>query len=344
MVDDTMVERFEGCLVGGAIGDALGYPVEFDSYEGICGQFGQDGIRAYSIHPWAGCAQFSDDTQMTLFSASGLLQVGAGASDEECNSSVYGAYLDWLHTQDRMFAGHPGTSPLLAEEQLYSRRAPGNTCLSALYGGEMGLMEQPINTSKGCGGVMRVAPMGLYFEDPTRAVHVAAMAAAITHGHPLGYISAAALAYIVNRCVHSEAVSLAAVIDDCASQLPGWFDSERFYADSMARQLQLAASLAENDTCDHDDIVRLGEGWIGDEALAIAVYCCLRHHDSFDGAVIAAVNHGGDSDSTGAIAGNIMGAWLGMAAIGQQWLEQLELRELLTRTADELCEALHINS
>ena len=344
MAKDTLRDKFEGCLVGGAVGDALGYPVEFNSYESICDQFGQEGIRAYDISPWAGCAQFSDDTQMTLFTASGLQQAGLDASDDECNSSVYRAYLDWLHTQNRMFDEHPGTSPLLDEDQLYARRAPGTTCLSALHSGEMGRMEQPINSSKGCGGVMRVAPMGLFLVDPDRAARVAAMAAAITHGHPLGYISAAALAFIVNECVYAGPSSLEDVVDDCANRLPVWFASQRHYADDMAQLLRQAVELVHNDSRDHDNIVRLGEGWVGEEALAIAVYSCLRHSESFDEAIITAVNHGGDSDSTGAIAGNIMGAWLGLAVIGQQWLEQLELRDLLLETADSLYETLQVDS
>ena len=344
MADTSTLDRFQGCLLGGAAGDALGYPVEFDSYESICDKFGPAGIRAYDVHPWAGVALFSDDTQMTLFSAEGLLHAGPKASDDEATHAVYQAYLDWLHPQDSSFDGNPGIASLLAEQQLYARRAPGGTCLSALYSGDMGLMEHPLNDSKGCGGVMRVAPMGLFYADPQRAAHVAAMAAAITHGHPMGYVPAAGLAYIVNQCAYGCPQSLADVVEDCATQLDAWFSSKRWYAQDMASQLRHAAELSQNDASDHDNIVRLGEGWVGDEALAIAVYACLRHPDSFDEALIAAVNHGGDADSTGAIAGNIMGARLGIGAMAEKWTERLELRDLIVDVADRLYDAGHIDS
>lgn len=62
-------------------------------------------------------------------------------------------------------------------------------------------------------------------------------------------------------------------------------------------------------------IAQLGVGWVGEEALAISVYCALKYQDDFKEAVIAAVNRNGDSDSTGAITGNILGAYLGLSRI-----------------------------
>ena len=333
-----MLSRFEGCIVGGAVGDALGYPVEFMSYRRICAIFGEAGIRSYWLDETGGVALFSDDTQMTLFTAAGLLHAGSGASRATYAEAIHKAYLDWLSTQDSMFSA-PHVSDLVDNPQLHSRRAPGNTCLSALGSHKMGLVEAPLNNSKGCGGVMRVAPVGLMLDDPDEAAHVAAMAAAITHGHPMGYIPAAALAFIVNRCVVSDPCDIQAVVDECIARLPGWFDDDCYYAQEMGNQLKLAAELAANDAADIDNIVQLGEGWVGDEALAIAVYCCLRHADSFAEAVIAAVNHGGDSDSTGAVAGNIMGAALGREAIDDEWTDTLELKEVLTRIAQDLCDA-----
>ena len=335
MTFDVRKDKCQGCIVGGAVGDALGYPVEFMSYESICWQFGPAGIRSYWLEETGGVALFSDDTQMTLFTAAGLLAASSEDGRRKVRSSVHRSYIDWLHTQNRSVEPY-GVSKLLDEKQLYSRRAPGNTCLSALRSGRKGTPSQPINDSKGCGGVMRVAPVGLWEQDGERAAVLAADAAAITHGHPMGWIPAAALAWIVNRCVYGEAENLAAVIAACAEELPAWFPSQADAAADMADQLRHAAELAENDVADSANIPLLGEGWVGDEALAIAVYACLRHPDDFSEAVIAAVNHSGDADSTGAIAGNIMGAWLGLGAIGSQWTDDLELYGLLLETGSAL--------
>ncbi|MBR3312896.1 MAG: ADP-ribosylglycohydrolase family protein [Atopobiaceae bacterium] len=184
---------------------------------------------------------------------------------------------------------------------------------------------------------MRVAPVGLYLSDPDDALQVGAIAAAITHGHPLGFIPAGALAYIVNRLVWGEMTSLAEVVDECVERLPTWFEDEQLAARNMGAQLSHAAKLAASDGSDADNVALLGEGWVGDEALAIAVYAALRHEGDFSKTLIAAINHGGDSDSTGAIAGNIAGAQLGAAGIGCEWTSALELRDVIRRVADELC-------
>lgn len=80
-----------------------------------------------------------------------------------------------------------------------------------------------------------------------------------------------------------------------------------------------------------------GGGWVAEETLAVAVYCALRYSDDFFKGVIAAVNHSGDSDSTGAVTGNILGAWLGCGAIEDKWKQNLELRSIIPGMADDLC-------
>jgi predicted aldo/keto reductase-like oxidoreductase len=107
----------------------------------------------------------------------------------------------------------------------------------------------------------------------------------------------------------------------------------------MAALLALARELSGNGLADVANIKRLGEGWVGDEALAVAVCCVLRYHDDMEECLSAAVTHDGDSDSTGAIAGNILGAWLGVRGIPSHWLERLEMREVIDDMAIRLYEA-----
>ena len=85
-----------------------------------------------------------------------------------------------------------------------------------------------------------------------------------------------------------------------------------------------------------DAIRQLGEGWVAEETAAIAVYCALRYADDFERAIIASVNHSGDSDSTGAVTGNILGAYLGYSAIPEKFLDNLELADILTDFATRL--------
>lgn len=341
----TIQERVRGCLIGGAAGDALGYPVEFLSGNEIVSEYGNNGITEYQIDLISRKALISDDTQMTLFTANGILfwdtrgtlKGVAGPIEDYIALS----YRDWLWTQDHKYGERPdfSISWLLDVPELYSRRAPGSTCLAALYRRDphntpRSFCETPLNNSKGCGGVMRVAPLGLKRDHILNASHDAAEVAAITHGNPLGYMPAAILAKMIKEIVFEE-MSLE---DALAS---GIRTTERIYGSEVGfseliELLDNAVNLAKNNSTDLENIHLLGEGWVAEEALAIAVYCALRHKDSFSDGIIAAVNHGGDSDSTGAITGNILGAYLGYENIDDRWKKNLELADVILEIADDL--------
>ena len=335
-------DKFRGCLIGGAAGDALGYAVEFMRERAIFRKYGERGITEYELSK--GTAPISDDTQMTLFTANGLLlgmtrgmTKGVGGPDP---FDIGLCYKDWLRTQETSyFPGLGARYAWLANiPELYSRRAPGNTCLSALRSGETGTTEKPINNSRGCGGVMRVAPIGLYFNDRRRDVRdisrFGAEAAALTHGHPLGWMPAAALVQIIHEVSQDNTPLPDAVLHALNTIDEICPESEE--RDSFTDLIGKAIDLASENTDDIRAIHRLGEGWVGDEALAIAVYCALKYSGDIDRALIAAVNHNGDSDSTGAIAGNIVGAQVGLSGIPAKYTECLELRDLIIEVADDL--------
>ncbi len=340
-VTDRRRDQIRGCLIGGAVGDALGYAVEFRSYDEITLRYGCEGITDYELDH--GKALISDDTQMTLFTAEGILR---GETEKYCGQSrkptedyVYKSYLDWLSAQTGS-GGKDRPGWLLNIPELHDRRAPGITCLKALLSGKQGSIEKPLNNSKGCGGVMRIAPVGLYYEKPMD--RLAAQAAAITHGHSLGYMPAAVIAHMINRLVYGEpGTDLYDVVEDAKQAVSELFADDE-YIDVLTELIDLAVKLSRNDHSDVKNIRRLGEGWVGEEAMAIAIYCSLRYQNDFSRGIIAAVNHSGDSDSTGAIAGNILGAKLGDRAIHKTWKEMLELNDVIYEIADDLCDGAKI--
>lgn len=344
-------DKIRGCLLGGAVGDALGYPVEFLSWHSIQARYGQGGIQNHDPDMETGFALISDDTQMTLFTANGILfretrsKLRGIASDP--SNYVADVYRDWLLTQTGQPRGENSYSWLLDIPELHDRRAPGGTCLSALASGKFGYISQPINDSKGCGGVMRAAPMGLAYNpgDPLSCVTRIAMdqegakIAAITHGHSLGYIPAAVLTHIVNVAVYGgcpRGDTLLDAVEDAMDTAAELFGQDRHWPELRAL-VDRAEALAENDAADADNIHALGGGWVAEETLAISIYCALRYPDDFSRGVIAAVNHSGDSDSTGAVTGNILGAWLGCDAIEDKWKRNLELKKIILEMADDLC-------
>ncbi len=336
------LNKFKGCLVGGAVGDALGYPVEFMSAASIFHKYGESGITEYELRH--GAAEISDDTQMTLFTATGLL-LGTTRGMTRGIMGPYETYIgpsyqDWYRTQTEKYPLPEGFhySWLVNVPELFSRRAPGNTCLSALAAGGDGTMDRPLNHSKGCGGVMRVSPIGLYFNDRPYAQEetdlIGAKAAVLTHGHEMGYLPAAMLVHIVSR-VAGYGDTVAAAVQDAMAALPAVFPQAK-HMDELLSLMDRAVRLSRESADDLAAIRRLGEGWVGDEALAIAVYCALKYADSFEKGVTAAVNHDGDSDSTGSIAGNILGASLGYGAIPKKYLDKLELRDVIEEVAEDL--------
>jgi len=326
-------DYFRGCLLGGAIGDALGAPVEFMRFTQIIQKHGAGGIRDLEINH-GGQALITDDTQMTLFTAEGILRENTrGNIKGICHppTVVFHAYQRWLLTQ-----GYPKVAEfewvydgwLLGVKGLNASRGPGTTCLSALLSRKAGSIDDPLNNSKGCGGVMRVAPAGLAFTGD-KAFSMAAEFAALTHGHPSGYLSAGTLAYIIYCIIEGQE------IESAVSHALVELESHKNHQE-CSTCLRNAISLVDSGIPDQQAILQIGEGWVGEEALAIAVYCALKYQNDMRGALIAAVNHDGDSDSTGAITGNILGAYLGVSAIPKEWLEKLELREVITQLADDL--------
>ena len=372
------LDLVRGSLVGGAAGDALGYAVEFYHYSEIIAKYGQPGIKEYDLVN--GVAEISDDTQMTLFTANGLLMGltrwymrGIGQAPEYY---VEYAYQDWFNTQMRSYEGlmeqkdqlysnrHTWLSAL---PELYARRAPGNTCLISIK--EIMEGRTPQNDKKGCGGVMRVAPWPLFcacheVRYGIEEIDVAGgELARLTHKHPLGWIPAILMTHIIYRIVKDGGIEgldkisavkhFTAIVNEALQLLPSLvvennvsdvtWDQEKpigeVFHNDVERQRELierALTLAENELSDVDNISRLGEGWVGEETLAIAIYAVARHIDSFEDALIAAVNHDGDSDSTGAISGNIMGAIVGYDAIPDKFKKNLELHDVILAIADDL--------
>ena len=326
-------ESFRGCLMGGAIGDALGWPVEFVKYRDIIRRYGPDGIQDLQLQSH-GRAEITDDTQMTLFTAEGILRAETrGRQKGICHppSVVFFAYQRWLLTQ-----GYSRISDykwiydgwLLGVKDLHATRAPGSSCLSALTSQKQGTIKEPINNSKGCGGVMRAAPAGLFYQKEN-AFNMAAEFAALTHGHPSGYLPAGALAYIIASIIEGQDIETA--VKDTIGELEAHAGH-----DECARSLNQAIALVKSGLPAVEAITRLGEGWVGEEALAISVYCVLKHQDNFKKALAASVNHNGDSDSAGAITGNILGAYLGLSKIPLNWIENVELGEVTLQIADDL--------
>ena len=320
-----------GCLIGGAVGDALGAPVEFSSWSSIKKKYGEIGVTELEMsHGVYGAV--TDDTQMTLFTAEGLIRahnrwLGRGI----CNpvAVIHNAYGRWLRTQGEDNHKCFNNGWLITNKQLWNRRAPGTTCIDALL--RMNGLAQPAsNDSKGCGTVMRAAPIGLFALD---AFTLGQQCSALTHGHPTGQIAGGAFAHLIQLLAHKHELRQAVMMT-----LEKTEQKERAFGFESETSTAIMGAWEAWDRGVYPDaraIASLGDGWVAEEALAISIYCALSA-DTFEGGVISAVNHSGDSDSTGAITGNILGLMYGYESIPKRWRETVELADIVSAVAQDL--------
>ena len=356
---NRQLDKIRGSMVGGAVGDALGYPVEFIcSYEGIQKRYGENGITRLDTTQWwlpdeekSGKAWISDDTQMTLFTACGLLN--AKAQGKAPKYAICEAYLEWYYTQVGRKSSRHKDCWIGDVPELNNRRAPGNTCMTALQDILRG--KDPYNNSKGCGGIMRTAPVALYgavwrdtpegepLEGRISSIKdvdmLSADAAEITHQHPLGWLSSALEAHVIYRILQKDSPTeddFKAYLSEGYDTLLSLYPNEGASISQLRALTDKALGLVDSPASDVDNIEAIGEGWVAEETLAIAVYCAVKYFDNFEKAIIASVNHKGDSDSTGAVTGNILGAVVGYDAIPEFFKTDLELHDVILHVADDL--------
>ena len=335
--EKTITDRIRGSIVLGAFGDAFGYPIEFLHGNGIKNDYGSDHFCDHV--PPNRLFLFSDDTQMSLLAANAIICAWTRYSDRGICSPAhiyaYHMYRRWAH----MMRGWD-----CPKDDAYSRswlledippisadRDPGLTCMRQLLSDmEMGTVEKRCNDSKGCGGVMRAAPYGMK-ESLHDYIKEAVDDAASTHGHPLGWLSAGLLAGIVHHSIFSSC-GLKESVERTMREL-----EEKYHQYPELGELQVtvdkAFTLAEDGI---RDISRLGEGWVGEEAVSMAIYACLSANDVKDMLRLATM-HDGDSDSVGSIAGNIWGAIHGFDSFKDKLhLGNLECFGTIMQIADDL--------
>ena len=322
----SAADRAVGCLIGGAVGDALGAGIEFMSYAAIVNEFGPEGVTGI-IPAYGQIAAITDDTQMTLFTAEGFIEARETGTDPL--EAIWNAYRRWYHTQGGPLPEEADPNEgLLAISEMHKMRAPGVTCMGAIGGNIPGALTQPVNDSKGCGGVMRAAPAGLVTDDPVEAYRLGRDLAALTHGHPSGWIAAGAFAAIICELAHgsdpTQAVQTGLLL--VGSEEAG---------NEVAEALRHAVAISEQSEMTVLDVEELGQGWTAEEALAISVACFLTDLEPQEQFLLA-VNHSGDSDSTGSILGNLIGANKGIQAIPEQWRRDLEMVSVIRSVGREL--------
>lgn len=349
--ENDYMDKFEGAVIGSAIGDAFGYPLMKMTYEEICTTFERYGAMDLAVSKKTGTALFTEATQMSMFTADGILWADSKQAAYENGavaSYVFFSYQLWLYMQTKTIAGpeyewlfdkskNPNMSSLLKSKGLGKHRRLNNVNIEALLdarNGVFGTLSRQVNNNVDNGAVKRVVTAGLFYgESPDMAFRMACDIGAITHSHPDGYLPCGVYAAIVAELLDDKPIEDA--VANAMALLTVYPKNEHTYA-----ALQKAVDLAEDTDFDPlEGVDELGDGKSAISALAIAVFSALVHQSSFKYAVELSANHDGDSAACGAITGGILGAWYGYQKLPKDWKKKIQYHNLLETVADVLYES-----
>ncbi|MEU6482632.1 ADP-ribosylglycohydrolase family protein [Streptomyces sp. NPDC046887] len=326
--------RVRGCLLGAAVGDALGAGVDTLSTEAIREAHGPAGLT--DLAPAYGRrGAVTAATQLSMFTVDGLIraQVRRDTGAWHPPTDIHRAHLRWAATQRDWGPDErrKDNGWLANEEWLYVRRDAPRATLTGLADEVLGTLDRPKNpAARDAGALVRSAPYGLLVGwEPQLVSQLAVECAAQTHGHPAAYLSAGAFAVIVHGLARGETVEASARRAQAQlTQRPGH--------EPVAEALGNALDAVRRGAPGPAALAALGDtdGEHAEDALAIAVYCALVAEDTAQGLRLA-VNHDGPSAATGTLTGALLGALHGETALPPSWLAELEGRPSILALADD---------
>ncbi|TFF88261.1 MAG: hypothetical protein EU549_03365 [Promethearchaeota archaeon] len=309
------LRKIQGCYWGLALGDALGKPVEFDDISQIKSQYGPSGIQDLMNY-----AIWTDDTEMIIAVSRALLRMGNSETiktldDDRIGKTFAEEFIKWFD--------NPG-------------HAPGNTCKSSVYSliknGAETWRNSGNNNSKGCGTAMRAAPIGIWFADSIESelpkgqgeIHkllrkISQIQSEITHGHKGATAAALASSYSVALAINKIHPK------DMIDPIERYCKNIHTDFDEAINRIRVALDkiMSGEFKTDLEALHFIGKGWVGEEAFSMALYCAIRYPLDLKECLRTAVNHSGDSDSVGCIAGSIIGAYNGIEIVPNDWVEKL---------------------
>jgi ADP-ribosylglycohydrolase len=364
-------DKIRGCFLLGACGDALGAPIEgIKDLEIIIAAHGPNGLsdiiefkNAYGSGKDFPPGRITDDTTMTMTTVSAMLLTKDINDWSELRGLLWQGYLNWgQHQEDGASLAAKIDASIKwpdGSDKFWFYCGAGRGTIAALMQDEPGTVSEPLNynciirgqetkgPNPGCGGMMRVAPLALLGLPAERIFELGCDSAALTHGHPEAFVATGAVALLIHYAAQDE--DMASAVKETVAVLEQYGDRPDYAAgvDACLKALALAeqkASAQPGDLHVMDALpAQLGypNPFLAVPVLAHTAYALLSAPEKPDAAGIKSVmalsvSHSGDSDSVGAIVGNVLGARYGAILIPQEWLDVLVQREDIEKMADDL--------
>ena len=333
---------YRGCLLGLAVGDAMGYTVDKRSWQEIQEDYGPHGLLGYDLVN--GYADVTSYTQLAAFTCNGLL-FGLTRGQMTGKMAPFFKYIalsncEWAASQ-RAWGRPGGTYCWLGRREAICRRHCMDTrMVENLNRRQMGTPETPSNNYNGPHSLTAAIGVGLFYHpdrmDQPEIDRLGAEAVALTHGSPTAFLSGAALTHIISRLLWNPKMSLKKAVLEAAEAVKEQFGHQYSQAYDLATLIRHAVTFSEVHGVRAVEIMeRIGCDNAA-KALAGAIYAALVSESDFDRAMIVSVNHSGRSAAVGAITGAILGLRMGQEALPDFYIECLEPAEILLELADDL--------
>lgn len=331
--------RSQGCLLGLAVGDAMGYTVDKKSWEEICRDYGPNGLLGYDLQN--DYADITSYTQLAAFACNGLL-----VSATKGQANTYSRYLalslrEWAKSQQFRTAAERTHCWIAQLPALRRRFCMDTRMLDILNRETLGTPEAPSNSSDSPAALTVAAAVGMFFDpermEPDQVGRLGAEAVAMLCGDEETVLSGAFLAYAIAGILQDPSHTLLEhfhqALDAVLSQFGNQFSQTVEY---FAARLNAAISLTLEPELTPLAAMTILGCTTAPECLAGAVYASLVHCGNFDEAMISAVNHSGRSAAVASLAGAFLGAMLGADALPDFYLESLEPLDALRQLAEDM--------
>lgn len=333
---DQRSSASRGCLLGLAVGDAMGYPVDKKSWPEICENYGPNGLLGYDLAN--GSADVTSYTQLAAFVCNGLL-LGATRGNPELYSRYLALSLrEWAKSQQ--FRTNPERTRCWVAQvpELRRRLCMDTRILDALARETLGTPEQPVFRSTTPAVLTAAVAVGMFAERLSREqlLRLGAEVVAFTHGSPESFLCGSFISGTVAALLQDPQQSLTALFTQTTEEVCAFF-GERYPEETalLRQKITKALSLTRDPELSPLAAMTVLECTTAMECLAGAVYACAIHPANFDEAMIVSVNHSGRSCATGALTGAILGTRLGQEALPEFYLESLEAAPMLEELAQD---------
>ena len=337
-------QAVRGCLLGLAVGDAMGYPIDKKSWSEICEDYGPNGLLGYDLVN--GCADITSYTQLAAFVCNGLLLGTTRGNMDKLSKYIALSLREWAKSQQFRATAEKTFCWLAQVPEMRRRHCMDTRMLDALSREVLGTPEAPVFRSATPGALTTAVAVGLLF-DPERMEYsqvgeLGAAAVAFTHGDPEAFLSGAVLAYSIAGILQEPQRPLAQQFFHAAEAMEQQFGQKYSQAAGITALVDKAIALSKDAELTPLAAMAILGCTTAAECLAGAIYASVIHPANFDEGMIAAVNHSGRSAAVGAITGAILGTKLGAEALPEFYLESLEPIDVLSELAEDIAQGRQV--